>query len=181
MANRPWRVRLSRSREKVHKMAKLRALDLAALIGSVAVSQLAGAIGSVFTVKSIPGWYATIAKPSFSPPNWVFGPVWATLYTLMGLAAWLVWRQRGTNPNVRAALVLFAVQLVLNAVWSIIFFGAHAIGWAFVEIVALWIAILLTTVWFFRVSHAAGILMIPYLLWVSFAAVLNFSLWRLNS
>ncbi len=140
------------------------------------VSLSAGWVGSRF----VPGdWYAGLAKPSWNPPSSVFAPVWTTLYVLMGLAAWLVWRQTGF-AGARAALGLFALQLVLNGLWSYLFFGSHQPGVALVEIVVLWLAILATTVGFWRVSVPAGMLLLPYLAWVGFAAALNFQLWRLN-
>jgi len=125
-------------------------------------------------------WYRQLNKPSFNPPNWLFGPVWTLLYISMGLAAWLVWRDR-KNHQVAFPLVAFSIQLILNASWSPVFFGLHKLGLAFAVILALWLAVLLTTCTFFRVSRFAGWLMIPYLGWVSFATVLNWSLWRLNS
>jgi len=155
--------------------------DIVKLVVCIVICQLAGALGSIFTFSSIPSWYATLAKPSFNPPGWVFGPVWGTLYTMMGVAAWLIWRKGVSTPGVRSALILFALQLALNAAWSPIFFGARQILWAFVVIVALWVAILLTTVAFWRHSRPAAVLLMPYLAWVSFASVLNFTLWRLNA
>ena len=149
-------------------------------VTAVAVCQLAGLIGSVFTRPAIPGWYAALSKPSFSPPNWVFAPVWTTLFLLMGIALYLVWTRGLGKAEVRTAMLLFGGQLVLNVLWSVLFFGLHLPLYAFMEIVVLWVAILLTIIYFWRVTAAAGILLLPYLLWVSFATVLNFSLWRLN-
>ena len=132
-----------------------------------------------FGAQFPPGeWYAQLEKPFWNPPNWIFAPVWTLLYAAMAFAAWLVWRQ-GT-PARRAPLALWALQLVLNALWSWIFFGLHRPGLAAVEIGLLWVAILTTIVFFWRVRTAAGALLLPYLAWVSFAAVLNFSLWLLN-
>lgn len=126
---------------------------------------------------SLPGaWYAALHKPSWNPPAWIFGPAWTLLYTLMAIAAWLVWKRDGC----RLPLRLYFLQLVLNAAWTPLFFGAHQLGWALVEIVALWIAILLTLLNFQRVNKTAGWLFVPYLAWVTFAAFLNFTLWRLN-
>ena len=150
------------------------------IIAAILICQLAGVIGSVFTASSVTTWYTTLAKPAFNPPSWVFGPVWTELYTMMGVAAWLVWQKGPGNPVVRTALVVFGCQLVLNAVWSMVFFGLRSPGAAFVEIIILWAAILLSVILFFRVSSAAGILLLPYIAWVSFAAVLNFAIWRLN-
>jgi benzodiazapine receptor len=147
------------------------------LILWVVVSLAAGWFGSRF----LPGeWYASLAKPSWNPPSAVFAPVWSTLYVLMGIAAWLVWRRAGFT-GAPVALGLFLLQLVLNALWSYIFFGLHQPGLAFVDIVALWLVILGTTVAFWRVSVAAGVLLLPYLCWVSFASALNLRLWQLNA
>ncbi len=146
---------------------------------SMAVCFGAAGIGSMLTTPSIGGWYATLAKPAWSPPNWVFGPVWSLLYLAMAVAAWLVWRRVGF-PHAASALNLFGVQLVLNVCWSAIFFGAHRPGLALAEILVLWLAILATMVAFRPLSRAAAWLLAPYLLWVAFAATLNFSIWRLN-
>jgi translocator protein len=158
----------------------MRTIDIFSVIGAILLCEAAGGIGSIAMVSSLPDWYTTLNKPPFNPPGWVFGPVWTALSALMGVAAWMVWNKGIDNQAVRTGLILFAVQLVLNMLWSFVFFYFKQPGWAFVEIVALWIAILLTMVWFFRVSTTAGILLIPYILWVSFASVLNFSLWWLN-
>lgn len=134
---------------------------------------------TLFTASAIPGWYAGLAKPSFNPPNQIFGPVWTVLYAAMGIAAWQVWMRHDSDKRTQA-LLLFITQLLLNFGWSLIFFGWHQIGAAFIEILMLWLAIVLTTIHFFRVSRAAGWLMTPYLCWVSFASVLNWEIWRLN-
>jgi translocator protein len=146
----------------------------------ILVCELAGVIGSVFTTPSIPGWYAGLAKPPFNPPNWVFAPVWTTLYAMMGLAAYLVYEKGQRNKEVRKALAVFAGQLVLNALWSIVFFGAHTILGAAVVIVLLWAMILESILLFSKISRAAAFLLIPYFLWVSFATILNISLYVLN-
>lgn len=138
----------------------------------------AAGLGSAFTGPAVQTWYPTLNKPSFNPPAWVFGPVWTLLYTLMGIAAWRVWRD--PSPERRPALVWFGVQLALNVLWSLLFFGAHQPGWAFVEIVLLWGAILATLLRFLSVDRVAGWLLAPYLAWVTFAAVLNFTVWQLN-
>lgn len=135
------------------------------------------ALGSLATSPEIPGWYATLSKPSWTPPSWLFGPVWTTLYAMMAVAAWLVWRRDGWG----GAITFFIVQLVLNLAWSFIFFKFHSPGLAFIEIVLLWTAIVATTVKFAGVAQTAALLLVPYLLWVTFAAALNFSIWRLNS
>jgi benzodiazapine receptor len=147
---------------------------------SIAVCFGAAGIGSLLTTPSIGGWYATLLKPSWTPPNWVFGPVWSLLYLAMAVAAWMVWRQVGF-PRAAAALNLFAVQLVLNVCWSAIFFGAHRLALAFAEILLLWLLILATMIAFRPLSRVAAWLMAPYLVWVAFAAMLNFSIWRLNA
>ena len=125
-------------------------------------------------------WYAALHKPSWNPPPWVFGPAWTFLYITMAVAAWLVWREGGWKAQ-RRALGLFIVQWFLNALWTPLFFGAHRPGVAFGEIVLLWLAIAATLVAFWLVKKAAGLLLVPYLAWVSFAAALNFTIWRLNS
>jgi tryptophan-rich sensory protein len=150
------------------------------LVIAVVVSELAGVIGSVFTVSSIPTWYALLQKPSFSPPNWVFGPAWTTLYFLMGVAAFLVWRHGFERKEVKTALAIFGGQLALNTLWSIIFFGLHDPFWAFIEIIILWLAILATMFAFYKISRPAAYLLLPYILWVSFAGYLNYSIWQLN-
>lgn len=146
----------------------------------IAIAELAGIVGSFFTVSAIPTWYATIAKPTWNPPSWVFGPVWTMLYAIMGIAAFLIWRKGWDQKAVKIALGIFGVQLFLNAIWSVIFFGFKNPGWAFVDIVFLWIAIVATMVLFAKVSKPALWLLVPYLLWVSFASVLNFTIWDLN-
>jgi len=149
-------------------------------IVAIGVCQLAGFVGSIFTTPSIPTWYAALRKPAFNPPNWIFGPVWTSLFVLMGIAAFIVWNKGLDRKGVKAALLLFIIQLVLNMLWSYLFFTLHSPLYAFVEIIILWLAILLTMVKFFPISRAAGYLLLPYILWVSFAAVLNFTLFRLN-
>jgi translocator protein len=150
------------------------------VIVSILICELAGVIGSLFTTPSIPGWYAGLTKPAFNPPNWIFGPVWTTLYALMGVAAYLIFARRDGSKGVRRALAVFAIQLVLNALWSVVFFGAHMILGAAALIVVLWGSILATILLFHRISKAASWLLAPYILWVTFAAVLNFSLALLN-
>ncbi len=150
------------------------------LILSVAVPLAVGGLSGFATARGVDTWYPTLAKPSFNPPAWVFGPTWTLLYVLMGVALFLVWRQGLDTQGVKLALTVFAVQLVLNALWSIIFFGMQSPAWAFVEIILLWLAIVATLWAFWRVMPAAGWLLVPYLAWVSFAAVLNGSIWILN-
>lgn len=158
----------------------MRTKDWLALAGFILLSEGAGALGSVVTVPSISGWYATLAKPEFAPPNWVFGPVWTTLFLLMGLAAFLVWRKGVERHAVRIALGLFLLQLILNTLWSFIFFGLQSPGMAMIELAFLWLAILATIVVFAKVSRIAAWLLVPYIAWVSFAAYLNYAIWTLN-
>lgn len=155
-------------------------VDVTKLILSIIVCQLAGFIGSIFTRASVSTWYVTLNKPSFTPPSWVFGPAWITLYVLMGISAFLVWSKGFNNREVKVALIFFGIQLILNAFWSAAFFGLRSPFAGLVVIVILWLAILLTILRFLNVSTAAGLLLLPYILWVSFAAVLNFSLFLLN-
>lgn len=151
----------------------------AALVVCVGVCFAAAAVGALFTSPNVPGWYANLDKPSWTPPSWVFGPVWSFLYLLMGISAWQVWRSAGSRPAV-VPLVLFGIQLVLNMVWSGLFFGLRSPGAALIDIVLLWWAILATTIAFWGRSVPAGWLMLPYLAWVSFAAALNLAIWYLN-
>jgi len=152
----------------------------AGVIVSIILCELAGVIGALFTTPSIPGWYAGLVKPSFNPPNGIFAPVWTALYALMGLAAWLVYAKGAKRPEVKRALTVFAVQLVLNVLWSIVFFGAHQVFAAVVVILLLWAAILWTILLFRGISRAAAYLLVPYILWVSFASVLTVSVYLLN-
>lgn len=146
----------------------------------IAIPLVIGMIGSVFTVNNIPTWYTALNKPAFNPPNWVFGPVWTILYILMGISLYLILRGGVDKPLVRQGIILFAIQLVANLLWSIIFFGMHAIFFAFIDILVLFILIVATIVTFFRVSRPAGLLLVPYLCWVGFASVLNAMIWVLN-
>lgn len=158
------------------------------LLLSIVVSLLAGAIGSVFTASAVTGWYATLTKPLLSPPNYVFGPVWTTLYILMGVSLFLVWKRdsfslffnREIKKARRVGLILFFVQLFFNTIWSIIFFNFQNTGLALVTIGLLWISIVATALTFYKVSKVAGWLFLPYILWVSFASYLNYAIWSLN-
>jgi translocator protein len=150
------------------------------LIISIIVCQCAGVIGSFSTVESISQWYAFLNKPPFNPPNWVFAPVWTILYTLMGVAAYLLWRKGLKTAGVKRALEIFLLQLALNSLWSIVFFGGRSILGGFIIIVLLWLAIFWTIVKFYRIEKPAAILLIPYILWVSFALILNAALLALN-
>jgi translocator protein len=147
-----------------------------ALVVLIVICFAVAGLGSMATTPSIPHWYAGLAKPSWTPPGWLFGPVWSVLYLSLAVAAWLVWRK----GNALVPMVLFAVQLAFNLAWSWLFFGLHSPGAAFVDIIFLWAVIAATTIAFWQRSLIAGLLFVPYLAWVSFAAVLNFAIWRLN-
>ncbi|HOW72801.1 MAG TPA: tryptophan-rich sensory protein [Phycisphaerae bacterium] len=151
----------------------------AVLVLCVVVCFAAAAIGAAVTGPSVPGWYASLNKPSWTPPSWVFGPVWSLLYLLMGISAWQVWRRTGLRAAT-VPLALFGIQLLLNAAWSGLFFGLRSPGAALLDIVLLWCAILGTVIAFWRRSAPAGWLMLPYLAWVSFAVALNLAIWNLN-
>lgn len=157
----------------------MKAWGLFRWIASLLVCQLAGALGSLFTAPAIPGWYAGLVKPSFSPPNWVFAPVWTALFLLMGVALAVVW-QRKDHPEAPAALRWFAIQWMLNVLWSVAFFGLHSPLLGLVDIVVLWVAIVVTILRFRRISRPAAWLLAPYIAWVSFALILNAAQWWLN-
>ncbi len=177
--------------------------NLVKLFTSIIICELAGVAGSVFTVSEIGSWYKGLNKPFFNPPNWIFGPAWTTLFVLMGISLYLVWSRNfeiknklniesKKSPNKLSLkffvgswqkaniIIIFVLQLILNILWSVIFFGWHNPGLAFFELLALWFAIMFTIINFYRVSKAAAILLVPYILWVSFAGVLNYSIWMLN-
>ena len=150
------------------------------LLISISLPLLTGFTGSLFT-KTGPGtWYQQISKPAWNPPGWIFGPVWTTLYILMGIAFYLVWTSRASENVKRKAMILWVAQLVLNFTWSFLFFDQHLIGAALIDIVLLWILILLCIFAFARVSKLAAWLLVPYICWVSFAALLNGEIWRIN-
>lgn len=154
--------------------------DLKMLVLFIIVCELAGAIGAVFTTPSIPVWYATLLKPSFSPPNWVFFPVWTALYLMMGISAYLVWTFDIRKKNVLGSLMVFFGQLGLNTLWSVVFFGMRSILGGFIIIIAMWFAIAYTIVSFGKISRDAALILFPYLMWVTFATILNFALLILN-
>jgi len=161
-------------------MMKIVSKNIVALTLWLAICYLAAWIGAQVSPGIGPSdWYNTIEKPSWNPPNWLFGPVWSLLYTTMGIAAWIVWKEhRWTNAG--RALNFFLIQLALNTGWSWVFFGAQSPGWALIHIIVLLAAIVYTTILFFEKSKISGYLMIPYILWVSFATVLNGAIWWLN-
>jgi len=150
------------------------------LVLSIGICLLAGGLGTIFTVSSISTWYATLVKPSFSPPNYLFGPVWTILYILIGISLYLIWKKGTKTQKVREALMLFGLQLFLNAIWSPIFFGAKNLFLSLVVIIFMWLFILRTILSFRKIDKTASYLLYPYLAWVSFASLLNFSVWMLN-
>ncbi|MFA5020541.1 MAG: TspO/MBR family protein [Patescibacteria group bacterium] len=162
------------------------------LIISLLIPQVAGGLGSYFTINSVKDWYPVLVKPALNPPSWIFGPVWTTLFLLMGYALYLVWKD-GSGKSKRLAYWAFGIQMVLNTLWSIIFFGLHSPGGALFEMIFLWLAILATIVAFAKISPpSSGIwttagrgklaawLLVPYIFWVSFAGYLNYAIWALN-
>ncbi len=151
------------------------------LLISLAIPQIAGAIGAIFTSFSIPGWYASLQKPSFNPPNWIFGPVWTTLFLLMGISLYLVWNNNTIDAKTKnIAFIIFGVQLALNVLWSILFFGLKSPNASLIEIFFLIAMIIVNMVYFYRISPVSGWLFLPYILWTSFASILNFFIWKLN-
>lgn len=161
-------------------MIRFRRTDVLGLFGSLGLTFGAAAVGTLLTTPALDGWYASLSKPSWTPPNGLFGPVWTVLYALMAIAAWLVWRKR-QGPARRMALMLFGLQLVLNVAWTGLFFAARLPGLAFVEICLLWVAILMTICAFWRVSPLCGAMLLPYLAWVAFAAALNLAIWSMQA
>jgi len=148
----------------------------AKLVISIVICQLAGLVGVVFTMPALDGWYKNLKKPFFAPPDWVFSPVWVILFLLMGVSLFLVWKKGGNGE----AKIIFSTQLILNILWSAFFFGIKSPGLAFIDLFFLWFAILCTIILFYRIFKLAGLLLIPYILWVSFAGILNFTIWMLN-
>ena len=153
--------------------------SIAALVLAVALSLLPGALGAIATGSSVGTWYQEIEKPDWTPPDAVFGPVWTLLYVSMGVAVWIVW-SHAEGKTRRVAVAMFGTQLLLNAAWSFLFFGMRSPGWALLEIILLWLAIVVTLVLFTRIRPWAGALLVPYLLWVTFAAALNAAIWKIN-
>lgn len=159
---------------------KIEPKDLARLVVSLVLPLAAGAVGGIATASSVSTWYPTLIRPSWTPPDWLFGPVWTLLYILMGIALWLVWRGGIKDHAARIAVTFFGIQLGLNLLWSVLFFGLRSLGIALIEIIVLWVLILLTAMKFYRLKPPAGWLMSPYLLWVTFATALNAAIWWLN-
>jgi tryptophan-rich sensory protein len=167
------------------KSIKKQKIDLVKLGASLVVCFLAAAIGSVFTMPAIPTWYATLVKPSFAPPNWLFGPAWTTLYILMAISLYIVWveydkREFRRRDAIKPALMAFGAQLILNAAWSFLFFGLRSPFYGLVGIILVWLAIVWTMIKFWKISKTATWLLVPYILWVSFASILNYAVWQLN-
>ncbi len=154
--------------------------DVLKLLVSITLPLLVGMIGSYFTAPAIPEWYAGLNKPALNPPNWIFAPAWTTLYILMGVSLFLVWREGNREKRIQMAIVAFVVQLALNATWSIVFFGMQNPGLALINIALLWMGIIYTIILFHKISKPAAYLLIPYLLWTSFATYLNYSIFILN-
>ena len=159
---------------------KLARTEFPLLIFSILLPQLVGTVGALFTFPSIASWYMFLEKPSFTPPDWLFGPVWSTLYVLMGISLFLVVRHAIKGSSIRA-VQLFFLQLFLNLLWSIVFFGSHSIGGGLVVIITMWFLIVLTILKFAKISQTASLLLLPYLAWVTFATYLNFAIFMLNS
>lgn len=149
------------------------------LIISLLIPQLAGGVGSIFTASSVGGWYQTITKSPLNPPGWIFAPVWTALFLLMGYSLYMIWTSENAMDK-KKAYWIFGAQLALNTLWSVFFFGLQNPGLAFFEIIILWLAILANIIVFYQINRWAGYLLVPYLAWVSFAAYLNYSIWKLN-
>jgi translocator protein len=155
-------------------------IDIKKLIISIVLPVAVGAIAGIATSRNIPTWYATLVKPSFAPPNYLFGPVWTTLYILMGISLYIIWNNPTKEHWKQKAFIIFGIQLVLNFLWSFIFFEIKWMGVALVEIIVMWMAIFLTILVFSRISKLAAWLLVPYIAWVSFASILNYYYWSLN-
>lgn len=151
-----------------------------AFVVNIAIPLAIGALGAFFTASSVKTWYVALAKPSFNPPNQIFAPVWTSLYIIMGISAYLVWQKRKQILNFPRTIAIYLIQLILNLMWSFIFFYAHQIGVALFEIIALLIAVIINALMFYKIDKTAGLLFIPYILWVSFATVLTYNIFILN-
>ncbi|MEO5593109.1 MAG: TspO/MBR family protein [Chitinophagaceae bacterium] len=155
--------------------------NTAKLIISIVLTTGIGLLGGIFTAPEIQTWFLHLNKPLWNPPNWLFAPVWTSLYLLMGIAFYLIWKAKAGIDTKRWAIIIFIAQFALNFMWSYIFFKEHQMGWAFVEIVVLWIAIFCTIIAFSRINTTAAWLLVPYISWVSFAAILNYTIWQMNT
>lgn len=147
---------------------------------SILIPLAVGIAAALFTQAGVHGWYVTANKPSYNPPNWLFAPVWTAIYIMMGIALFLVWKSDADKALKQTAIILFALQLTANFLWSFIFFYAKQPGWAFADIIVMWLLILLTIIWFSKISSAAAWLLVPYIIWVSYASLLNFYIWQHN-
>jgi tryptophan-rich sensory protein len=161
-------------------MQGFRLREVPMLIGSILIPLVIGYIGAIVTLPQISTWYSSLSKPWWSPPNWLFGPIWTTLYLLMGIALFLVWREGLHRRDVRFAILIFGVQLVINLLWSVVFFSFHALFGSFILVMLLWLAILANIIAFLIISKWAGLLLVPYIVWVSIASYLNYSVYLLN-
>lgn len=159
---------------------KLHLPNIGGITLSILLCELAGVLGSVFSFSAIPTWYAGLTKPALNPPSWVFGPVWTLLYLFMGIAVFFVWQRGWKKREGKIAIGVFCAQLLLNTIWSLLFFGMRNPFYALIDIIALWILILVTIVLFYRLSKPASTLLVPYLVWVSFALYLNYMIYVLN-
>jgi benzodiazapine receptor len=147
---------------------------------NIVIPLIFGVLGGLITVRSVKTWYPGIAKPSFNPPNWLFGPVWSTLFIIIGIASYLVWKKRKQIVRLPRTIALYFIQLILNLLWSFLFFYSHLIGAALIEIIALLVAIAINGMVFYKIDKTAGLLFIPYFLWVSFATILTYNIFILN-
>jgi len=154
--------------------------NLFKLLLAIVMCELAGIIGSFFTTPAIPIWYASLVKPSFNPPSWLFAPVWTILFLLMGIAFYLIWQKMSTDKSAKLAMIIFVAHLGINILWSVLFFGMKNPLYALIDIAVLWLMIAYLIYAFMAIDKRAAYLLVPYLLWVSFATVLNFTLWQLN-
>jgi tryptophan-rich sensory protein len=161
-------------------MQGFRLREVPMLIGSILIPLVIGYIGAIVTLPQISTWYSSLSKPWWSPPNWLFSPIWTTLYLLMGIALFLVWREGLHRRDVRFAILIFSVQLVINLLWSVVFFSFHALFGSFILVMLLWLAILANIIAFLIISKWAGLLLVPYIVWVSIASYLNYSVYLLN-
>ncbi|MBI5680123.1 MAG: tryptophan-rich sensory protein [Methanobacterium sp.] len=154
--------------------------DIIKLVVAILIPLIIGFIGSIATLGAIPTFFAALAKPAWAPPNWAFGPIWTTLYILMGIALFLIWRKGLERKDVKIAIGIFGLQIILNLLWSLIFFGTQNILGGLIEIVFLWIAVLVNIILFYKISKVAGILLLPYIIWITIASYLNYTIYVLN-